>query len=236
MRLSILKSGQIRTWRHLLAGEHHPPERIDVPVPFFVIEHENRLILFDAGQKKPQKNFPPDANYIPLMNDEDTVENQLKINGFMPDKITHVILSHAHNDHFEGLEILGNVECFIQQKEAETPSGINLLKTFSDKKWQIINGKTDIFNDGKIIAIPTFGHTPGHQSLLLNMDDGSQVCLAADALYMDCALDDDREIRFSSYEAIACLREMRCRNIFIISGHDPVSFECCRKYFNSNNS
>lgn len=233
MRLTILKSGTIRTWRHLLAGDTEKPERIDVPVPFFVIEHDNKLILFDAGQQKPSAPADENANYITLMNDEDTLSNQLKLYGFCAQNVTHVIISHAHGDHFGGLAELGDVECFIQQKEIETSSGAYILELYQDKKWHLLDGKTDIFNDGRIIAVPTPGHTAGHQSLLLTLDDGSQVCLAADALYMDCALDDDNEIRSTSFEAISCFRKMREANVRIISGHDPFSFEDNQKFFNN---
>jgi glyoxylase-like metal-dependent hydrolase (beta-lactamase superfamily II) len=232
MRLTILKSGMIRTWRHLVSGEHHERERIDVPVPFFVIEHDEKIILFDAGQTKPAKPQPEDAKYITLMDDEDFFAAQLKKYGFAPEKITHVILSHAHGDHFGGLAELGNIECIIQQKETETSTGGNLLKTFPSKKWRIIDGRTDIFRDGRIIAVPTYGHTAGHQSLLLTLDDGQQVCMASDALYMDCALEDDIEIRYSSVEAVELLRDMHRNNVIVISGHDPSSFDYLQNYFN----
>ena len=146
--------------------------------------------------------FQPDkdANYITLMDDGDLFAVQLKKYGFAPEKITHVILSHAHGDHCGGLTELGDVECIIQQKETGTSAGGNLLKTFPSKKWRIIDGRTDIFGDGRVIAVPTFGHTDGHQSLLIELDDGRQICMASDALYMDCALEDDGEIRYSSKE------------------------------------
>lgn len=232
MRLTILKSGLIRTWYHLLAGDTEVPRRIEVPVPFFVIEHGNKLILFDCGQKKSAEPVDRNAKYIALMTSEDTVTAQLKQHGFFAADVTHVILSHAHNDHCGGLDEIGAAECFIQQKEVESDLGKKLLSRFPDKKWNIINGRTDIFNDGKIITIPTYGHTPGHQSLLLILDNGTQICCAADALYMDCALDNESEQRFTSPEAIDCLRKMHDAGVHIISGHDPVSFENNQHYFN----
>ena len=231
MRLTVLKCGFIRTWRHLLAGETDTPERIDVPVPFFVLEHREQLILFDACQVKPSEPVPEDAAYIPLMSENDTLTAQLQTHGFPPEKISAVILSHTHGDHCGGLEELKNVPCLIQKNEAETPSGAALMKAFPDRVWRIIDGRTDLYGDGRIIALPTPGHTPGHQSLLVQMDNGSRVCLAADALYMDAALDDDREMRYTSPESIRILRALRGENVRIISGHDPGSFEGHCQYF-----
>lgn len=56
--------------------------------------------------------------------------------------------------------------------------------------------------------------------------------LAGDALYLECALDDDAEVRFSSAEAVAFLRQMRDDGVTIISGHDPESFEYHQKNYN----
>ena len=226
MRFTILKTGTIRTWRHLLAGETVTPERIEVPVPFFAIEYKGHLILFDCGQQMPELPVAETADYIPLMTAEDSLPRQLELHGLSAKKVSHLILSHAHSDHCGGLADLGNITCLIQRKEVETPAGKKLLETFTGKKWQILDGETDLFNDGRIIAVPTPGHTPGHQSLLLTLDDGTQICLAVDALYMDCALDDDREMRFTSREAVAYFRRLRDEGVHIISGHDPASFEC----------
>ena len=224
MRLTILKSGTIRTWRHLLAGETVTPERIEVPVPFFAIEHKGHLILFDCGQQMPKTPVADSADYIPVMTAEDVLPRQLEQHGLSAKNVSHLILSHTHGDHCGGLADLGNITCFFQRKEVETPAGKKLFSAFPEKKWQILDGETDLFNDGRIIAVPTPGHTPGHQSLLLTLDDGTRICLAADALYMDCALDDNREIRFTSPETVEYFRRLREDGFHIISGHDPASF------------
>ena len=50
---------------------------------------------------------------------------------------------------------------------------------------------------------------------------------------MDAALEDDREIRFSSVEAISLLRKLKYAGVKIISGHDPLSFAYHQNYFNN---
>lgn len=225
MRFTVLKTGTIRTWRHLLAGETVTPERIEVPVPFFAIEHRGLLILFDCGQQMPEMPVAETADYIPVMTAEDALPRQLEQHGLSAEKVSHLILSHAHGDHCGGLAELGNITCLIQRQEIETPAGKKLISAFPEKKWQILDGEADLFHDGRLIAVPTPGHTPGHQSLLLTLDDGTRICLAADALYMDRALDDDLEMRFTSREAVEYFRRLRNEGVHIISGHDPASFE-----------
>ena len=100
---------------------------------FFVIEHGNKLILFDCGQKKSAEPVDKNAKYIALMTSEDTVTAQLKQHGFFAADVTHVILSHAHNDHSGGLDEIGAAECFIQQKEVESDLGKNYSHVFPIK-------------------------------------------------------------------------------------------------------
>ena len=40
----------------------------------------------------------------------------------------------------------------------------------------------DVFGDGSVICLPTYGHKPGHQSLRVRLDSG-EVVLAADSCY-----------------------------------------------------
>ena len=46
-----------------------------------------------------------------------------------------------------------------------------------------IDGVLDIFGDQTVVAFPTPGHTPGHQSLLVKQSSGKNLVIAADAMY-----------------------------------------------------
>src|SRR3954447_22335352 len=43
---------------------------------------------------------------------------------------------------------------------------------------------TDIFGDGRLMALATPGHSKGHQSLMVQLDSGRTVILLADATYL----------------------------------------------------
>lgn len=64
-----------------------------------LIEKGDRLLLIDngMGEKQSEKFF----SYYYLHGD-DSLENSLKINGFHPDDITDVFLTHLHFDHCGG--------------------------------------------------------------------------------------------------------------------------------------
>ena len=50
------------------------------------------------------------------------------------------------------------------------------------QKLRLVDGEHDVFGDGSVVCLPTYGHTPGHQSLRLRLDSG-EVVLAADSCY-----------------------------------------------------
>jgi N-acyl homoserine lactone hydrolase len=89
----------------------------------------------------------------------------------------------------------------------------------------VVDGEHDLFGDGSVVCVPTWGHTPGHQSLRVRGERG-EVVLAADACYLRRTLDDlhlpavlhDREAMLRSLEALRALRD---RGAQIFYGHDP---------------
>ena len=53
-----------------------------------------------------------------------------------------------------------------------------------DLKWCELHGDYDIFGDGSVRIIATPGHTPGHQSLCVELPSGL-IVFAADASYLE---------------------------------------------------
>jgi len=92
-------------------------------------------------------------------------------------------------------------------------------------KLRLLDGEHDVFGDGSVVCLPTYGHTAGHQSLRLRLDSG-EVVLAADACYFCRTLRErrlpryvhDREAMLVSLDRLAAL-ELQGARIFF--GHDP---------------
>ena len=89
----------------------------------------------------------------------------------------------------------------------------------------LIDGEHDVFGDGSVVCLPTYGHTPGHQSLRLQLD-GGEVLLAADSCYFCRTLRErrlpprvhDREAMMASLDRLAALAAGGAR---IFYGHHP---------------
>jgi len=88
-----------------------------------------------------------------------------------------------------------------------------------------VDGEHDLFGDGRVVCLPTHGHTPGHQSLRVRLASGD-VILAADACYLRRTLEElhlpsivhDREAMLAALRRLRALRDAGAR---IFYGHDP---------------
>jgi glyoxylase-like metal-dependent hydrolase (beta-lactamase superfamily II) len=75
-----------------------------------------------------------------------------------------------------------------------------------------------------VLVFPTLGHTPGHQSVRVELPDGD-VVLTGDCCYLKRNMDElvvpelnvDRE---QSIETLKMLRSMRDRGVRVFYGHD----------------
>ena len=90
-----------------------------------------------------------------------------------------------------------------------------------------VDGEHDLFGDGSVLLLPTFGHTPGHQSVLLRAESGD-VVLCADACYFLAWIDTeespphgrDKEQELQSLRRLRALRDGGAR---LVPGHDAGS-------------
>ena len=73
-------------------------------------------------------------------------------------------------------------------------------------KLRLVDGEHDVFGDGSVVCLPTYGHTPGHQSLRLRLGDG-EVVFAADACYF-CQTLRERRLPRNMYDREAMLASL----------------------------
>jgi glyoxylase-like metal-dependent hydrolase (beta-lactamase superfamily II) len=55
--------------------------------------------------------------------------------------------------------------------------------------YQLVDGDYDIFGGGTLVLIPTYGHTPGHQSLWVRDGQATPLVFTGDACYTQEHLD-----------------------------------------------
>ncbi len=217
--------------------------RIKVPVPVFLIDHPKGRVVFDAGLH-PDTATDPDGRLGILAKFFDvdfaageSVDARLEALDVDPSRVDRLVLSHLHFDHAGGASLLPNARLVVQQREWEAGGDpdISARCSFDAKDYQLghdvelVHGEHDVFGDGRVVCLPTHGHTPGHQSLRLRLDDGREVVLCSDACYLRRNLDEmklpgvvfDRGTMMQSLERLAALRRGGAAMIY---GHDPEAW------------
>ncbi len=115
---------------------------------------------------------------------------QMAAAGYKPEDITYIAVSHMHWDHVANLYQFGKstwlASAYTRDKllsdekgDKIDPSMFTALKT---SKIEVMpdDKDFDVFGDGKVIRIPTPGHTPDSAVLLVKLKNHKPVILAGD--------------------------------------------------------
>jgi N-acyl homoserine lactone hydrolase len=213
--------------------------KIHFPVPAYLIDHPRGKVLFDTGMHpqcqhdaRSRIGFMADLFSVQFRKGED-IRSRLEELDVSAHKIEFLINSHLHFDHTGGNELVPNAKVIIQKREWEAGHTPEFIKAngYAPMDYdhghliQKVEGEHDLFGDGRIVTIPTFGHTPGHQSLKVRLDSGD-IVLTADACYLKETLANlhlphlvyDRSQMLNS---LLLLRKLQKAGARIFYGHDP---------------
>jgi N-acyl homoserine lactone hydrolase len=205
-----------------------------MPVPAFLIEHPRGLVLFDTGLHPELASSTArlrglDKLFAPALSPDGSVGPRLAAAGHDPADVKVIVASHLHFDHCGGNVGVPNARLAVQRKEwdvAHDP-GAQVSGAYNPGDFDVghdvdgLDGRHDLFGDGRLVIEPTPGHTAGHQSLVV---DGAFV-LVGDACYCRLALDTDGLPPYSfdaaeQRRAFAWLRDQEAMGRRLIFSHD----------------
>jgi glyoxylase-like metal-dependent hydrolase (beta-lactamase superfamily II) len=184
-------SGPTRQLRLFLPGPFAPP----LPIHCWVIEHDGRRLLVDTGEVATARDIPFVRFHV---RPEDELPAVLATIGLAPADIDEVVLTHLHGDHMDGaVHVLGPVlvhdaelayvrtlmsRAFQKLFHQPVPGGVDFRPMALDGgSFGTFAASRRLTGDGRIFAVATPGHTPGHVSILCIDDEGRHVLLAGDA-------------------------------------------------------
>jgi N-acyl homoserine lactone hydrolase len=105
------------------------------------------------------------------------IEDALRTVGLTVTDIDLVVNCHLHFDHIGGNPTLAGRPIFCQRRELETARTteytFSALVDFAGARYELIDGEASI--GSAVHIIPTPGHVDGHQSVVLECEDGSIV-------------------------------------------------------------
>ena len=200
VRVHALCGGYLDLDQTIFFPDRPPGTRWTVPIPCWLVAHPRGRLLFDTGIHR-------DASVDPVgrlgerrarrfgirSGPADEVVSQLAVVGLSPGDVTFVANSHLHFDHCGGNEFFPSSTFLVQRAEMDaarrvlggeamryTPSAIDFDHPLD---YQLVDGEHDLFGDGQVVLLPTYGHTPGHQSLLVRLKEKGPVVLVGDAVH-----------------------------------------------------
>ena len=164
-----------------LPGQFNPPTYADgrIDVYAYLVLTESDVLLVDTGVG--EGNAFIDARFEPRRY---PVAEALRGCGVETSDVTLVVNSHLHFDHCGNNKMFPAAEIFVQERELE----IARTTMYTEVKWfdfegarlHPVSGDVEISAGIRILSSP--GHTPGHQSVLVETGSGS-VLIAAQAAY-----------------------------------------------------
>lgn len=194
-KIWILQNGTIDLDQSVLVAGRGYGNRLTVPVSSALLETDQGYILIDTGLnplgiKEPESTWGPRAKLLlPTITAEWDIRTQLKRIGISVEDVNTVILTHLHWDHTGGLQYFKHAKIVVQKAEhrfAYEPdqcmAGSYMKNHFDfDLKYETIEGDVEYGEGIDILFTP--GHTPGHQSVLITLENGKRCIIPGDAVY-----------------------------------------------------
>ena len=217
-------------------------EKFQIPITCYLVRTSDAVILFDTGvSPRAVPGLMRNDSYA-RFTDEDLLVHRLDALGLEPSQVDMVVLSHLHYDHAGGAALFPSSELIVQKDEyayAHYPASFfesfYYRKNFElpGAKWRLLDGDTELVPGVSVLR--TDGHTPGHQSLLVELPETGTVVLAGDACYWQESIDKERPpgvvwnptLALHSIKKLKTIARLVGGRIF--PSHDPVFWETVKQ-------
>jgi N-acyl homoserine lactone hydrolase len=231
-----------------------PGEGYEAVCPFYLIEHPEGTVVVDTGISHDMLDDPaaygqhgagfmeaflPTIDYGPDQHPRAHLEDA----GYDPADVDYVVMTHLHSDHAGHMDTFPNAEFLVQKQElryANWPVPVqevfylegdfDMLRS-ADYDVRALEGPCDVFGDGSVRTIPTPGHTPGQQSVVVELPEEGTVVIGADIAHTKDGYEREHLASFNwnlqrSIESLREIKELaRREDATVVVTHDNEDIE-----------
>jgi len=187
-----------------------------------LIMTDEERILVDTGCGDLSEEM---ATVHKLEREKDLVEN-LREAGMRPEDITMVINTHLHFDHCGWNKVFTKARLMVQRAElahAYTPfrfqKGGYYQPHFKGLGFEVVEGDVEIVDGVHLVTTP--GHTPGHQSVVVDIKDKTYIfCSDAGPLMENIERRNVIGITTDPVQCLESIDKLKAIDGIFIYGHD----------------
>jgi N-acyl homoserine lactone hydrolase len=189
IELTLLRTGLIDLPRSTFFPDGGA-EIVRIPVWSGLLRTSEGIVLFDTGLHpvhvdRPDATYGPQSSVKPVMARDDAIVARLASVGVRPGDVAVVVNSHLHFDHAGNNGAFPMATFIVQGEHLAYAKG---KPNFPGVYWDIpeltympVSGRARVA--AGLEVVPTPGHAPGHQSLVVDLPETGRVVLCGDAAF-----------------------------------------------------
>ncbi|NYJ73529.1 N-acyl homoserine lactonase family protein [Allobranchiibius huperziae] len=176
--------------------------RLRLPVSAYLVRlADGAHLLVDTGMHRGHvydadlawRGTDSEGDLRGVMTPADTLTHRLGELGLTPADVGYVVNTHLHFDHAGDNDLFPHARCFVQRAlvdfARDNPDYPARFWDLPQLAYELLDGPAEVAPGVRVL--PTPGHTPGHQSVVVQLPQTGTVILAGDAVHVASSFERD---------------------------------------------